>query len=254
MTAVTATTASPPGRFSITTGWPHRLLNRSPSRRVPKSTPLPGPRVTTNLTGRCGQFCAVAGNARAASKTRGRPVRQIPSANAVNMTTSISPLSHTISTIGIKRIRSTGNNQHMSDREQAGSWIGASLLRKEDARYLHGRGMFIADVDMPGVQDIAFVRSQMANANIRQMIKPTESARRVFTLAEIGPINVLEAGPELAAHRHSPYPPLADRRVRYVGQTIAACMMPTRAQAEDLADKVHVELEELPAEIGRAHV
>src|SRR5262249_57241798 len=82
----------------------------------------------------------------------------------------------------------------MSDREQPGSWIGASLLRKEDARYLHGRGMFIADVEMPGVQDVAFVRSQMANANIRQVIKPPESAGRIFTLAEIGPINVLEAG------------------------------------------------------------
>src|SRR6476661_3681088 len=109
----------------------------------------------------------------------------------------------------------------MHDRDNTASWIGASLLRKEDARYLHGRGMFIADIDMPGVQDIAFVRSQMANANIRQVIKPPESASRIFTLA--------------------------DRRVRYVGQTIAACMMPTRAQAEDLADKVYVELEELPA-------
>ena len=85
------------------------------------------------------------------------------------------------------------------------------------------------------------------NANVRQVTKPAELAGRVFTLADIGPINVLEAGPELAAHRHSPYPPLADRRVRYVGQTIAACMMPTRAQAEDLADQVNVELEELPA-------
>jgi carbon-monoxide dehydrogenase large subunit len=37
--------------------------------------------------------------------------------------------------------------------------------------------------------------------------------------------------------------------VRYVGQTLAACVMPTRAQAEDLADKVDVELEELPAVI-----
>ena len=135
----------------------------------------------------------------------------------------------------------------MSDHEKVVSWIGASLLRKEDARHLHGRAMFIADINMPGVQDIAFVRSQMANANVRQVTKPTESAGRVFTLADIGPINVLEAGPELAAHRHSPYPPLADRRVRYVGQTIAACMMPTRAQAEDSADQVDVELEELPA-------
>ena len=129
----------------------------------------------------------------------------------------------------------------MSDHEKIVSWIGASLLRKEDARHLYGRAMFIADINMPGVQDIAFVRSQMANANVRQVTKPAKSEGRVFTLADIGPINVLEAGPELAAHRHSPYPPLADRQVRYVGQTIAASMMPTRAQAEDLADQVDVE-------------
>jgi len=133
-------------------------------------------------------------------------------------------------------------------QQKAGAgWIGASLLRKEDARYLFGHGMYIADVHVPGVQDVAFVRSPMANARVRQVIKPANAAARVFTLADVGPINVLEAGPELSAHRHSPYPPLAHERVRYVGQTIAACMMPTRAQAEDLAGQVQVELEELPA-------
>jgi carbon-monoxide dehydrogenase large subunit len=135
----------------------------------------------------------------------------------------------------------------MADRTAGGGWIGASLPRKEDARHLDGRGMFIADVRMPDLQDIAFLRSQMANANLRRVIKPPDATERVFTLSDIGPVNVLEAGPELAAHRHSPYPPLADGRVRYVGQTIAACMMPTRAQAEDLADRVAVELDELPA-------
>jgi carbon-monoxide dehydrogenase large subunit len=127
------------------------------------------------------------------------------------------------------------------------SWIGASLLRKEDARHLHGRGKFIADVYVPDVQDVAFVRSQMANARVRKIAPPPNAAGRIFTLGDIGPVAILEAGPELAAHRHSPYPPLADGRVRYVGQTIAACMMPTRAEAEDLADRVDVELEELPA-------
>jgi carbon-monoxide dehydrogenase large subunit len=135
----------------------------------------------------------------------------------------------------------------MAHGNETKGWIGASMLRKEDARYLHGRGMFIADVTMPGVQDIAFVRSQMANARVRNVTRPSDATGPVFTLADIGPINVLEAGPELAAHRHSPYPPLADGRVRYVGQPIAACVMPTRAQAEDLADKVEVDLEQLPA-------
>ena len=135
----------------------------------------------------------------------------------------------------------------MKQQEAGAGWIGASLLRKEDARYLFGHGMYIADVHVPGVQDVAFVRSPLANARVRQVNRPADAAARVFTLADIGPINVLEAGPELSAHRHSPYPPLADGRVRYVGQTIAACVMPTRAQAEDVAAQVQVELDELPA-------
>ena len=135
----------------------------------------------------------------------------------------------------------------MADHAVSGSWIGASLLRKEDARHLNGAGMFIADVRIPGTQDVAFVRSQMAHARVRGIGKPKDAADRVFTLADIGPLNILEAGPELAAHRHSPYPALADSHVRYAGQPIAACVASTRAQAEDLADSVTVDLDELPA-------
>jgi carbon-monoxide dehydrogenase large subunit len=135
----------------------------------------------------------------------------------------------------------------MASHSPSDGWIGASLLRKEDARHLLGHGMFIADLRMPGVQDVAFVRSQMAHAIVRQITKPAADAGNVFTLDDLGPLNILEAGPELAAHRHSPYPALADDRVRYAGQPIAACMKFTRALAEDLADQVGVELEELPA-------
>src|SRR5262249_7540547 len=138
----------------------------------------------------------------------------------------------------------------MHDRNQTASWIGASLLRKEDARHLHGHGMFIADIILPGKEKIAFGRSKGAHANVRHVTKPSKLAGGFFTLADIGPINILEAGPNPAPHRHSPYPPLADRRVRYVGQTIAACMMPTRAPAAGLAGKVHVELGGMPAVVG----
>src|SRR4051812_33893301 len=135
----------------------------------------------------------------------------------------------------------------MAVSSSSDSWIGASVLRKEDARHLLGHGTFIADIRVPGVQDVAFVRSDMAHANVRRVIRPPGTAGHVFTLADIGPLNILEAGPELAAQRHSPYPALADERVRYVGQPIVACMQPTRAQAEDLADLVELELDELPA-------
>jgi carbon-monoxide dehydrogenase large subunit len=135
----------------------------------------------------------------------------------------------------------------MASHAPPDGWIGARLLRKEDARHLNGAGMFIADIRLPGMQDVAFVRSQMAHARVRGVTKPDNSAGRVFSLADLGDLNILEAGPELAAFRHSPYPALADERVRYVGQAIAACLAPTRAQAEDLADQVSIDLEELPA-------
>jgi carbon-monoxide dehydrogenase large subunit len=135
----------------------------------------------------------------------------------------------------------------MASHASSDGWIGASLLRKEDARHLLGHGMFVADVRIPGVQDVAFVRSPMAHAHVRNIIKPKGAEANVFTLADIGPLNILEAGPELAAHRHSPYPALADDRVRYAGQPIAACLRASRAHAEDLADRVELELDELPA-------
>jgi len=135
----------------------------------------------------------------------------------------------------------------MADHAPVEGWIGASLLRKEDARHLFGHGLFVADIRMPGLQDVAFVRSPMAHAQVRRVIKPKGAEANIFTLADIGPLNILEAGPELAAHRHSPYPALADEQVRYVGQPIAACLCPSRGQAEDLADKVELELDELPA-------
>src|SRR5258707_5178837 len=136
---------------------------------------------------------------------------------------------------------------NMAVSSSSDSWIGASVLRKEDARHLLGHGMFIADLRIPGVQDVAFVRSDMAHANVRRVIRPPGTAGHVFTLADIGPLNILEAGPELAAHRHSPYPALADERVRYVGQPIVACMQPPGPRAEHLADLAEPELDPLPA-------
>src|SRR5262249_51247416 len=59
---------------------PQRLLNRSPRRRVPKSTPLPGPSVTMNLTGRCGQVCAIDGGIASSNKRSVRPTAWRPTA------------------------------------------------------------------------------------------------------------------------------------------------------------------------------
>jgi carbon-monoxide dehydrogenase large subunit len=135
----------------------------------------------------------------------------------------------------------------MASHAPSDGWIGASLPRKEDERFLLGLGKYIADLRVPGMQDVAFVRSQVANGRVGEVTKPDGFAGSVFTFADLGPLTILEAGPELPQHKLSPYPPLADERVRYVGQGIAACLQPTRALAEDLADQVTVDIEQLPA-------
>jgi carbon-monoxide dehydrogenase large subunit len=72
--------------------------------------------------------------------------------------------------------------------------VGASLLRREDDRHLHGRGQFVADVKMTGTMDVAFVRSPHAHARIKSISVPSEARGRVFTAADmlrVKPIRVV---------------------------------------------------------------
>src|ERR1700704_6708668 len=114
----------------------------------------------------------------------------------------------------------------MNSHDGPGRWIGASLLRKEDNRHLLGASTFVADLRIPGMQDIAFVRSQSAHARVVGIDKPEGFEHRIYTLADLGEIRCLEAGPEMASFRTVPYPPLAGDRVRFVGKTGAARVGP----------------------------
>ncbi len=129
----------------------------------------------------------------------------------------------------------------------SGGWIGASVLRKEDARHLDGAGTFVSDVVLPHTQEVAFARSPMAHALIRGLGKPAGHAHQVFFAADLGPIQHLTAGPDIPSFRNTVYPPLAEGRVRYAGQAVALCLAESRAVAEDIADRVEMELEALPA-------
>ena len=50
--------------------------------------------------------------------------------------------------------------------------IGASLHRKEDRRFLHGQGRYVADIHRPGMLEAAILRSPLAHAQIRSLKKP----------------------------------------------------------------------------------
>ncbi len=135
----------------------------------------------------------------------------------------------------------------MAEHHEADGWIGARLKRKEDARHLAGAAEFVGDIRLAGMKDVAFVRSQVAHGVLRGVTKPAGLEARVFTFADLGNVNVLPAGPEMPAFKLGAYPPLATDRVRYAGQTVAACVARTRAEAEDIADQVGVEIDDLPA-------
>jgi carbon-monoxide dehydrogenase large subunit len=140
----------------------------------------------------------------------------------------------------------------MTNTGTTGSGVGASLERKEDARHLHGRGQFVGDVKLPSTQDIAFVRSPHAHARIKGIALPAEADGRVFTARELPRLAELRAVPQVTGFRVSGYPPLATQKVRYVGEPVAACIAPTRAEAEDLANSVEVDFQVLPAVVDAA--
>src|SRR5262249_35508059 len=127
------------------------------------------------------------------------------------------------------------------------SGVGASLLRKEDARHLRGRGQFVSDVQLPHTQDVASVRSPHAHARSRGTAVAPNAGGRFFPARDLPRLAEMRAVPQVAGFKVSGYPPLATQKVRYVGEAIAACIAPTRAQAEGLAKTVRVDFEVLPA-------
>ena len=128
-----------------------------------------------------------------------------------------------------------------------GQGVGARLLRKEDDRFMRGRGQYVADIRVAGLQDVAFVRSPLAHARIRAIHVPERYRDVVFTAADLTGIKPIRAVSGLPGFKISEQPVLATGKVRHVGELVAMCVAPTRAEAEDIAAAVTLDLEELPA-------
>jgi carbon-monoxide dehydrogenase large subunit len=125
--------------------------------------------------------------------------------------------------------------------------VGARLLRKEDDRFLRGRGQYVADVRLPGLRDVAFVRSPLAHARVRGIHVPERYREVVFTAADLAGVKPIRAVSGLPGFKISEQPVLATDKVRHVGELVAICVAPTRAEAEDIAATVTLDLEPLAA-------
>jgi aerobic carbon-monoxide dehydrogenase large subunit len=126
------------------------------------------------------------------------------------------------------------------------SGVGARVARKEDDRHLRGRGQFVGDMTMPGMREVAFLRSPVAHARITKIEIPEELRGKVFIAADLVGVKPIRAVSGLPGFKPSEQPVLATGKVRHVGELIAACVAPTRAEAEDMAEQIVVEFDELP--------
>jgi carbon-monoxide dehydrogenase large subunit len=124
--------------------------------------------------------------------------------------------------------------------------IGARLLRKEDDRYMRGRGQFVGDIRLAGMQEVAFLRSPLAHARIRGVHIPPAIRGRVFIAEDLTGVSAIRADTTLPGFKSSLQPVLATGKVRYVGELVALCIAPTRAEAEDLAGEIELDLDPLP--------
>lgn len=132
------------------------------------------------------------------------------------------------------------------DGAPQGQGVGARVQRKEDARHLHGRGQFVADMSMPGLSEVAFLRSPFAHARIVGTRLPPSDAARVVLRETMADALDIVAESALPTYQSSAQPPLASGKVRFVGEPVAMVFAPTRAEAEDLAETVEVDFEDLP--------
>jgi carbon-monoxide dehydrogenase large subunit len=136
--------------------------------------------------------------------------------------------------------------------------IGAAVRRKEDYRFITGKGHYTDDMTRPGQVYAYFVRSPHAHATIKSIDSKTASGMpgvvAVFTGADIAAAKInghicgwTVTGSDGKPMKAAPGSALATGKVRYVGDEVAVVIADSHAQAKDAAEKVVVDYGVLPA-------
>src|SRR5262252_1845103 len=125
--------------------------------------------------------------------------------------------------------------------------IGHSVRRREDERFLRGKGTYVDDVNLPGMLHMELLRSPYAHARIRSI----DTSRA----SELPGVIAVVTGEALAAHGLAWMPTLsgdtqavlATDKVRFQGQEIAAVIAETAYIAKDALELIEVDYDVLPA-------
>jgi carbon-monoxide dehydrogenase large subunit len=132
------------------------------------------------------------------------------------------------------------------------TFVGRSVLRKEDPELLTGRGRYTDDLSVPGMLWMAVVRSPFAHARIRG-VDVTRALAVPGVVAAFAGSDFRWAGPLLMAWpvtedlKNPPHYPLATDVARYQGDGVAVVVAESRGAAMDGAEAVQVDYDPLPA-------
>ena len=150
---------------------------------------------------------------------------------------------------------------------QSSHFVGRAMQRREDHRFLTGRGQFIADLTIPGMLHAVFVRSQVAHGRIRSIdvarAATMPGVACVLTGADLHRLVPPVAGAQLSlpskwrtqvqySIQAPQQPMLAVDKVRHVGEAVAVVLAESRYQAQDAVEMLVVDVEPLAAVVDAA--
>ncbi|MET3841833.1 CO/xanthine dehydrogenase Mo-binding subunit [Bradyrhizobium sp. OAE829] len=136
--------------------------------------------------------------------------------------------------------------------------IGASVVRKEDRRFITGKGRYVDDIKIVGLTHAHFIRSPHAHAKVKSIdtsaAKDMPGVVGILTGQQIvdDKVGNLICGWAITSKdgtgmKMGAWPAMAPEIVRFVGQAVAVVIAETKNQAKDAAEAVVVNYEELPA-------
>ena len=136
--------------------------------------------------------------------------------------------------------------------------IGVSVQRKEDVRFLTGRGTYTDDINRPGQLHAHVLRSPHAHAEIAGIDTATAGSApgvaAIFTGSDLQlaglPCGWLVTSKNGSPMVEPPRPPLAQEKVRHVGDPVALVVAETHEQAKDAAELIEVDYKTLPAVVA----
>src|SRR6266850_2347633 len=128
--------------------------------------------------------------------------------------------------------------------------LGASIKRREDPRFITGKGNYTDDLKLAGMTHAFFVRSPHANAKIRKIDTAKASKApgvvAIFTGKDMTGVNSLPCGWLLPELKIPPHMPLASDAAHYVGDPVAIVIAESQSAASDAAEMVVVDWDVLP--------